>query len=197
MTAAVNPAVVAVAVIALKVTGRSTTRARPIVSSGALAPPAMPTTVLSPASWGWKKATSRDSSMLRSLLGAVVASAIFALLAPAAVAQMSPKFRFLQFCVGCHQYDGTGLPPDVPSLRDDLSYLIGSPAGRDFMLRVPGVIGAPGSADEVAELLNWIVKSFYQGDANFTPFTAADVLSGRERPMHDPIQERLELLAGN
>ena len=36
--------------------------------------------------------------------------------------------------------------PDVPSLRDDLSYLIGSPAGRDFMLRVPGVIGAPGSA---------------------------------------------------
>jgi hypothetical protein len=65
------------------------------------------------------------------------------------------------------------------------------------MLRVPGVIGAPGSADEVAELLNWIVKSFYQGNADFTPFTAADVLSGRERPMHDPIQERLELLAGN
>ena len=122
--------------------------------------------------------------MLRSLLGAIVASAVFALLAPAAVAQMSPKFRFLQFCVGCHQYDGTGLPPDVPSLRDDLSYMIGSPEGRDFMLRVPGVIGAPGSADEVAELLNWIVKSFYQGNADFTPFTAADVLDLKRKGMN-------------
>ena len=65
-------------------------------------------------------------------------------------AQTSPKFFFLQFCVGCHQYDGSGLPPEVPSLRDDLSYLIGSPAGRDFMLRVPGVIGAPGSAEELS-----------------------------------------------
>lgn len=134
--------------------------------------------------------------MLRSLLGAVVASAAFGLLAPAAMAQSSPKYFFLQFCVGCHQYDGSGLPPDVPSLRDDLSYLIGSPEGRDFMLRVPGVIGAPGNAEQVAELLNWIVETFYQGDADFTPFTAADVLSGRERPMRDPIKERLELLAG-
>ncbi len=134
--------------------------------------------------------------MRRSLLGAVVVSAALSLLAPAVVGQSSPKFFFLQFCVGCHQYDGTGLPPDVPSLRDDLSYLIGSPEGRDFMLRVPGVIGAPGSAEQVAELLNWIVESFYQGDADFTPFTAAEVLSGRERPMRDPIKERLELLAG-
>ena len=135
--------------------------------------------------------------MLRSLFGAIGVSMIFSLLSPAAIAQTSPKFFFLQFCVGCHQYDGSGLPPEVPSLRDDLSYLIGSPEGRDFMLRVPGVIGAPGTAEEVAELLNWIVEAFYQGDAEHEPFTAADVLSGRERPMKDPIKERLELLAGN
>ena len=110
-------------------------------------------------------------------------------------AQTSPKFFFLQFCVGCHQYDGSGLPPDVPSLRDDLSYLIGSPAGRDFMLRVPGVIGAPGSAEEVADLLNWIVDTFYQGEADSSPFTAAEVIEGRKRPMKDPIKERLELPA--
>ena len=72
--------------------------------------------------------------------------------------------------MGCHQYDGSGLPPDVPSLRDDLSYLIGSPAGRDFMLRVPGVIGAPGSAEEVADLLNWTVDTFYQGETDSFAF---------------------------
>ena len=109
-------------------------------------------------------------------------------------AQTSPKFFFLQFCVGCHQYDGSGLPPEVPSLRDDLSYLIGSAAGRDFMLRVPGVIGAPGSAEEVADLLNWIVGTFYQGETDSPPFTAAEVIEGRKRPMKDPIKERLELL---
>ena len=135
--------------------------------------------------------------MRRFLLGVTCVSALLGLFAPVVQAQTSPKFFFLQFCVGCHQYDGSGLPPEVPSLRDDLSYLIGSPEGRDFMLRVPGVIGAPGSAEEVAELLNWIVEAFYQGDAEHEPFTAADVLSGRERPMKDPIKERLELLAGN
>ena len=134
--------------------------------------------------------------MRRFLLATAVVSAALSLLSSAAVGQSSPHFFFLQFCVGCHQYDGTGMPPDVPSLRDDLSYLIGSTEGRDFMLRVPGVIGAPGSAEQVAELLNWIVESFYQGDLDFTPFTPAEVLSGRERPMHDPIKERLELLAG-
>ena len=135
--------------------------------------------------------------MLRCLLGVLVASVSFTLLSPAALAQTSPKFFFLQFCVGCHQYDGSGLPPEVPSLRDDLSYLVGSPEGRDFMLRVPGVIGAPGDAEQVADLLNWIVETFYRGDLEVAPFTAADVLSGRERPMKDPVKERLELLAGN
>ena len=132
--------------------------------------------------------------MPRVLTAAAVAS-LLAMGAPTVEAQTSPKFFFLQFCVGCHQYDGSGLPPDVPSLRDDLSYLIGSPAGRDFMLRVPGVIGAPGSAEEVADLLNWIVESFYQGETDSAPFTAAEVLEGRKRPMKDPIKERLELLA--
>jgi len=130
----------------------------------------------------------------RVLAAAAVAS-LLAMGTQAVEAQTSPKFFFLQFCVGCHQYDGSGLPPDVPSLRDDLSYLIGSPAGRDFMLRVPGVIGAPGSAEEVADLLNWIVESFYQGETDPAPFTAAEVLEGRKRPMKDPIKERLELLA--
>ena len=63
------------------------------------------------------------------------------------------------------------------------------------MLRVPGVIGAPGSAEEVADLLNWIVGTFYQGETDAQPFTAAEVIEGRKRPMKDPIKERLELLA--
>ena len=133
--------------------------------------------------------------MVPKVLIASVVAYLLTMGAPTVEAQTSPKFFFLQFCVGCHQYDGSGLPPDVPSLRDDLSYLIGSPAGRDFMLRVPGVIGAPGSAEEVADLLNWIVSTFYQGETDFEPFTAAEVTEGRERPMKDPIKERVELLA--
>ena len=112
--------------------------------------------------------------MPRVLITAAVAS-LLTMGAPTVEAQTSPKFFFLQFCVGCHQYDGSGLPPDVPSLRDDLNYLIGSPAGRDFMLRVPGVIGAPGSAEEVADLLNWIVDTFYP--VSYTHLTLPTIYS--------------------
>lgn len=129
-------------------------------------------------------------------IAALASALLFQFLpAPQALAD-SPMFNFLQHCVGCHQIDGSGLPPEVPNLRKDFGYLIGSPQGRDFMTRVPGVVGAPLPASDVAKLVNWMVNSFYPG-VTFEPFTEAEILAGRERPLHDPMKQRLELIAGN
>lgn len=115
-------------------------------------------------------------------------------LAPAAMAQKSsPAANYMRHCVGCHLPDGTGLPPDVPNLGVGFSHLIHSPEGKDFITRVPGVTGAPLPADEIADLLNWMVTKFYPSDSGFVPFTAAEILQGKERPLHDPMKYRQQL----
>lgn len=102
------------------------------------------------------------------------------------------QFHYLQHCSGCHQLDGSGVPPDVPNLRHDLGLLLKSPEGRDFILRVPGVVGVPITAPEVADLLNWMIRSYYPGMEGFVPFTVDEIESGRARPLYDPLSYREE-----
>ncbi len=131
--------------------------------------------------------------MVRAYILAVAATAALSLGATAAKAQASPLFNYLQNCAACHQVDGTGLPPEVPNLRSDLGYLLESPEGRDFILRVPGVTGVPITANEVADLLNWIIATFYPDRADFEPFTDEEVSAGRANPLYDPIGYRSKL----
>ena len=63
-------------------------------------------------------------------------------------------------CQGCHRPDGSGVPGAVPDLRGHVSVFLGSPAGRAFLVRVPGSANAPLSDRELAELLNWMVGRF-------------------------------------
>jgi hypothetical protein len=65
-----------------------------------------------------------------------------------------------------------------------------SAEGRDFILRVPGVVGVPITAQEVADLLNWMIGSYYPGNSGFEPFTLDEIESGRERPLYDPLTYR-------
>jgi len=104
-----------------------------------------------------------------------------------------PVSNYLQHCAGCHRMDGSGLPPEVPNLRKDLGYLIDSPEGRDFMVRVPGVVGVPISVEEVTELINWIVESFNPERSDFVRFTVEEVAAGRADPLYDPLRVRKEL----
>ena len=109
-------------------------------------------------------------------------------------AQTDPAaFRYLQHCAGCHLIDGSGVPPEVPNLRSDLGYLLNSPEGRDYMLRVPGVIGVPIPGEEVVDLMNWIITSFYPDLTDFEPFTIEEIEAGRTRPLFDPLGYRSEL----
>ena len=121
----------------------------------------------------------------------------FLILAPLAGAQQAdpPAFAYLLHCSGCHLEDGSGDPPIIPDLRYDLGKLLDSSEGRSYTIRVPGVTDAPIPAEEMAALMNWLVGYLYPERTDFEPFTAEEIVEGRENPLYDPLKFRIELMA--
>lgn len=112
-----------------------------------------------------------------------------------AVAEYNPEFEYVLYCAGCHLSDGSGDPPEVPSLRADLDLFVNMPDGRSYLSRVPGSADAPISDGQLAAVLNWIVSEFYPG-LEFSRYTADEVSVYRaEKPLLDPLGLRAELLS--
>ncbi|TEA76893.1 cytochrome C [Allopusillimonas ginsengisoli] len=86
-------------------------------------------------------------------------------------------------CAGCHRYDGNGVAQrGVPSFRNSIGLLASLPAGRDYMIRVPGAAQSQLSNAELANVLNWAVMTYSpeQAGPDFRPFTANEI--GAARP---------------
>ena len=64
---------------------------------------------------------------------------------------------YLLHCSGCHQADGAGVPGVVPPLSG-LAPFLATPAGRAYLVRVPGVAQAPLDDERLAALLNWVMR---------------------------------------
>ncbi len=96
-------------------------------------------------------------------------------------------------CAGCHRYDGTGVTRQgVPSFRDSIGLLAGLPAGRDYMIRVPGAAQSQLSNAELAAVLNWAVMTYgpHQAGAASRPFTAGEVGAARQHRFDDVARAR-------
>ena len=106
-----------------------------------------------------------------------------------------PRSDYLLHCAGCHQPDGTGLPPDVPSLVGPLGQIVASPAGRDYLARVPGAAQAPLTDAGLASVLNWVLQEFNADTlpASFKPLNGREVGKSRARVLADPLKARNEL----
>jgi len=106
-----------------------------------------------------------------------------------------PRSDYLLHCAGCHLPDGSGLPPEVPSLAGPLGVIVGSPAGRDYIARVPGAAQAPLSDSELAAVLNWILRQFNAQTLpeSFVPLDGREVGKSRARVLTDPLKLRNEL----
>ena len=98
-------------------------------------------------------------------------------------------------CAGCHLPDASGALPYVPPLAGALGYLVGSPAGRDYIARVPGAAQVPLSDAALAEVFNWLLLEYNQGTlpADFRPLTAEEIGRSRARVLADPLKLRNEL----
>ena len=129
--------------------------------------------------------------MARSLRTAV--ATLLLLLAAQALADV--RSDYLLHCAGCHRPDGNGLPPDVPSLVGPLGRIAASPAGRDYLARVPGAAQAPLTDTELAAVLNWVLAEFNSDTlpASFAPLQGKEVARSRARVLADPLRVRNEL----
>jgi mono/diheme cytochrome c family protein len=111
----------------------------------------------------------------------------------AAVARGAPPPRedFLLHCSGCHQSDGAGVPGVVPPLAG-LGPLLATPAGRAYLVRVPGVAQSSLSDERLASLLNWVMREM-SGAAPSPAYDAREVHALRAQPLRDARAERAAL----
>jgi len=106
--------------------------------------------------------------------------------------------NYMLHCMGCHIADGSGARGKVPSLRESLVPLAMSPAGRRYLIQVPGVAQSSLSDRELARLLGWMVRnlSAQAVPPDFVEFSATEVASYRKSPLVNVSETRARVLAG-
>ncbi|WP_034185237.1 MULTISPECIES: c-type cytochrome [Burkholderia] len=99
-------------------------------------------------------------------------------------------------CMGCHTATGGGIPGKVPPLANSLGYFTHLPAGREYVMRVPGASNSALSDRELADVLNWLLTTMNR-DAlprDFKPYTAAEVAAHRRPALSDVATVRAGLV---
>lgn len=110
-----------------------------------------------------------------------------------------PQINYALQCMGCHTPDGAGVPDRVPSIRDTLVPLAGMPEGRRYLVQVPGSSQSSLSNAELAELLNWMIRTLSKVNAPSTlaPFTEQEVGQYRTQTLNQVRATRERLLAAS
>lgn len=99
---------------------------------------------------------------------------------------------YLLHCSGCHLPDGRSVPPDVPTLQDEIGRIVSLPEGRDYIVRVPGAAQTPLSDKALADVLNWVLAEFNANTLpdDFKPLTEQEVRDARSNVLADPLRMR-------
>lgn len=136
--------------------------------------------------------------MRRVVAAALVAVAVGPALSGRAAASEPPaspadreETRYVLHCGGCHGVDGRGTPGVTPTLHG-LAPLAATPAGRRYLMRVPGVAQAPLDDKALAALLDWVIGRFSDAPA-VEPFDPVALGRWRASPHRDPKRARAAL----
>jgi cytochrome c553 len=108
----------------------------------------------------------------------------------------SPGEDYMLYCMGCHGAEGQGVPGRIPPLAHALARYMRAPAGRDYVLRVPGAASSVLSDAQLAAVLNWVAAQFNADElvANVPPFTTEEVARSRHTPLADVLATRREVV---
>lgn len=113
--------------------------------------------------------------------------------------QSSQAFKdYMLQCAGCHRYDGQGLTHrGIPNFNQSIGLFTRLPAGRDYMIRVPGASQSQLDNADLARVLNWIVAKFSPEEItpDYRPFPSAEVGASRRHRFDDVLKARTELTA--
>ncbi len=110
----------------------------------------------------------------------------------------SPRMNYMLHCSGCHGTDGSGSPASgIPDMRGTLGHFFKAQDGRQFLIQVPGTSHSNLSDAEVAELANWLLKTFSKNEVppGTPPYSAGEVTSLRAQPLADVAARRAEIIA--
>ena len=103
---------------------------------------------------------------------------------PAAPAIPPAQADYLLNCGGCHGVDGRSADALVPTLRGQVGAFQCSPAGRDYVGRLPNVAFAPLDDARLASLLNYVFAMDAHAYRRTTrPYTPEQVAALRRRPL--------------
>jgi cytochrome c len=109
---------------------------------------------------------------------------------------MSPQLTYRLHCGGCHKQDGSGQNGFIPAF-DRIGSFASLPAGREYLIRVPGVSQSELDNDALARLMNWLVETYGAAAQHglFQPYTSAEVEVLRRQPASDASRRRRQLVA--
>ena len=128
-------------------------------------------------------------------ISALVLAAAASLVAGAALA--SPQQDYVLYCMGCHGPQAEGVPSKVPPLAHALGLYMRTPAGRNYVLRVPGAANSVLSDAQLAGVLNWLAQTFSAGElsSDVALFTTAEVTGLRHTPLPSVLATRREVVS--
>jgi mono/diheme cytochrome c family protein len=112
------------------------------------------------------------------------------------VSSSNPRALYVLHCAGCHGLDGAGPGNrEVPDLRRAGGFLR-VPGGREYLIKVPGVMNSGLDDRDVAKVANWMLVQIAAGSVvgAYPPYSVAEVARVRARPLPDVFAERRRLL---
>jgi hypothetical protein len=111
-------------------------------------------------------------------------------------AHANPAQDYMLFCMGCHGAQAEGVPGRVPPLAHSLARFMRMPAGRNYILRVPGAANSVLSDAQLAAVLNWLAQEYNSEEltADIPMFTAAEVTALRHTPLVSVLAARREVV---
>lgn len=115
--------------------------------------------------------------------------------APSVATTTHARASYVLHCAGCHGRDGAGIPEHyVPGLQR-LGDFLRVPGGRDYVVKVPGVMGSGLGDAQVAELTNWLLATIAKDSVppGHAPYDSAEVTRARAVPLVDVTAERRRL----
>lgn len=108
-----------------------------------------------------------------------------------------PEQDYVLHCQGCHGPDGRGSADGAPPFPGNLRALASHPAGREYLLRVPGVTYSELDDERIAAVMNWLIARFDPPGVGeeVRAFTREEVARLRPRPLLSVPRARAEALA--
>jgi hypothetical protein len=132
----------------------------------------------------------------RRFLAGTLPIALLLCVVPVSLLAKDPESLYQMECQGCHLSDGGGGLDSIPALTNHVARFLDVDGGREYLLQVPGVALSPLSDQELADVLNWMLRRFGPADAvdRNTPFTVEEVALSRKLPLADVAKRRAELV---